>query len=186
MKKLSFCWKKIKQNESKSIIMVASFAIIIEHIQLVKADQINPPSFSYSHKAYSRNSDDNYERSYFNGSGLAGFLLTDSTNLKLNLSNDLDLKLSNILDRNGPDMRPSSDFTDFDDITIDISKRAWLLMHNHAEKLVLDKLKLIEPILEQTLLFSNVSSNCYEAVTRTIKAAKNLDSWAIQCKLILN
>lgn len=188
MKKL-FCNKKLEQNgnnkketiQSKSIIIVTFTIVVINHtIQLVNADRLFKTNLSYKDNDPNSNY---YEKKFFNGSGLAGFLLTDSTDSKLDLSNELDLKLSNILDRTGPDMRPSSDFTDFDDITIDISKRAWKLMHNHAEKLLLDKLKIVEPILKETLMLSNVSSNCYEAVIKTITAAKTLDSWAIQCKL---
>lgn len=117
------------------------------------------------------------------GPGIAGYLLAEATDEKLNKSNELDSTLAKVLERNGPDMRPLRDFRDFDDITLSVAKRAWQLMHEHAKAAATDRLKLVEPIIEQTLIAANVSLNCFEASQKTMKAAKELDSWAIQCKL---
>lgn len=114
--------------------------------------------------------------------GLAGYLLADPTNSQLNSSNALDSKLADILDRIGPDMRPLRDFRDFDDISVDVAKRAWKLMHDHALAAANGRLSLVRPIVERALLAANVSGACLSAASKTMDSAERLDSWAIQCK----
>lgn len=116
------------------------------------------------------------------GSGIAGYLLAEATDEKLNNSNAIDATLASILNRTGPDMRPLRDFEDFDDITVNVSKRAWQLMHEHAQTALVDRFKLMGPLVESLLKSANVSLECVDAALNTMKAAQQLDSWAIQRK----
>lgn len=120
-------------------------------------------------------------REYF-GPGVAGYLLAEATDEKLNKSNAIDATLASILNRTGPDMRPLRDFEDFDDITVNVSKRAWQLMHEHAQTALVDRFKLMGPLVESVLKSANVSLQCIDAALNTMKAAQQLDSWAIQRK----
>lgn len=115
--------------------------------------------------------------------GVAGYLLAEATNEELNKSDALDATLANILGRTGPDMRPMRDFEDFHDISVEVAKRAWRLMHQHAKSAVRDRFKLMGPLVEQALLAANVSLDCMKAAIDTMSAAQRLDSWAIQRKL---
>lgn len=114
----------------------------------------------------------------------AGYLFAEPTDNQLNQSDAIDSTLANVLDRTGPDMRPLRDFKDSDDITLEVAKRAWQLMHHHAQTAVSDKIKLIEPIVEQVLRDANVDEKCLNAAIQTMEGAKRFDSWAIQCKCL--
>lgn len=116
------------------------------------------------------------------GSGVAGFLLAKGSDTKLNQSDGTDSLLGDLLARVGPDMRPMRDFRDFHDITPEVAKRAWLLMHDHAQLAVADRMQFMKPIIGQLLEQANVSRRCSADALSTIEAAKQLDSWAIQCK----
>lgn len=111
-----------------------------------------------------------------------GSYLLAEDDQKFNLSSSVDSKLLDILNRIGPDMKPSSSFTDFNDITLNVSQRALLLMHNHAQRTLINKLTLIEPMIEEKLFRANVSSGCLMATRETISAAKKFESWAVQRK----
>lgn len=116
------------------------------------------------------------------GSGAAGFLLAQPTDNKLNQSSGVDALLAELLARVGPDMRPMRDFGDFPNITPEVTKRAWLLMHEHARLAVADRMQFMAPIVDALLGQANVSERCSRAARSTLEAAKQLDSWAIQCK----
>ena len=116
------------------------------------------------------------------GNGIAGYLLADSTDQKLNHSSAIDSELASILNRNGPDMRPLRDFRDFDDITLGVAKRAWQLMHHHAQTAVTDRVNFMRPLVEESLEAANVSAQCLDAALQTMHAAQRLESWAIQCE----
>lgn len=117
-----------------------------------------------------------------NGCNDAGYLLADATDEQLNRSDIIDSTILSLLARDGPDMRPLRDFRDYDDITLDVAKRAWQLMHQHAQRATADKVKLATPSIERALLGANVSTDCSNAIQATLVAAQRLDSWAIQCK----
>lgn len=117
------------------------------------------------------------------GAGLAGYLLADSTDSQLNLTNAVDASLSGILDRIGPDMRPLRDFNHASaDITLEVAQRAWLLMRHHAQTAALDKLSYSRPFVEEALESAKVSPECLLAARETMEAGEQLQSWAIQCK----
>lgn len=126
--------------------------------------------------SHNNNNGDNF------GSGIAGYLLAEASDEKLNKSNTLDATLASILGRTGPDMRPLRDFEDFDDITVDVARRAWQLMHEHAQSALVSRFKLVGPLVERVLKSANLSDKCIDAALNTMKAAQQLDSWAIQRK----
>lgn len=110
----------------------------------------------------------------------AGFLFADRTDARLNLTDQVDVALSKILDRNGPDMRPSRDFKDFSDITMNVSKRAWILLHEHAKLAIQDRLDMSKPAFDELLTSANVSRGCHDAIHEVFEAAKRLDEWAVK------
>lgn len=112
---------------------------------------------------------------------LAGYLLVDPTDQRLlNLSDPLDRNLSQILDRQGPDMRPSRDYHDFKDISLDMSKRAWSLMREHAKIALQLRTHLAWPPIERLLAEARVSGQCVEAISKTFSGARRLESWAVK------
>lgn len=113
------------------------------------------------------------------GSGIAGFLLAKAGD-KLNISDGVDSLLAELLARVGPDMRPMRDFRDFDDITPEVAKRAWLLMHDHAQLALAERMQFMRPIVVELLKQANVSTRCSAAAISVIEAAQRLDSWAVQ------
>lgn len=114
----------------------------------------------------------------------AGYLLADATDKQLDLADGVDATLASVLQRNGPDMRPLRDFRDFDDITLEVAKRAWKLMRRHAQRAAKSRLSALQPLVLQSLVEANVSDQCYKAALSTISSAQNLDSWAIQRELL--
>lgn len=150
---------------------LSSFVPTTIHSKFASTNDQKVPNFSNNH-----NNGDNF------ASGIAGYLLAEASSEKLNNSNTLDSTLASILSRTGPDMRPLRDFEDFDDITVDVAKRAWQLMHEHAKTALVDKFQLMGPIVVSVLKSANVSNECIDAAVDTMKAAQQLDSWAIQRK----
>lgn len=110
----------------------------------------------------------------------AGYLFAEQTDARLNLSDAVDASLSRILDRDGPDMRPSRGFKESDDLTLEVSLRAWRLFYEHASIAVADRINLAQPAIEQLLIDANVSSGCKTSVSETFKGALRMESWAIK------
>lgn len=114
--------------------------------------------------------------------GLAGYLLAQSGELASS-PDPIERRLAELLEVAVPDMRPLRDFGhNSDDITLELAQRAWQLMHQHARLAVDHKLGLVWPVVERALEAANLSSECREAASKTVSAARRLDSWAIQSK----
>lgn len=111
---------------------------------------------------------------------IGGYLLSRKTDQKLNLSDPIDGKISDILDRNGPNMRPSRNFKDFEDLSVNVSIQAWKLLYDHSSYMLKERINLVQPVIELLLTDANVSTHCYEAVKEVFSGAKRLDSWAIK------
>lgn len=116
------------------------------------------------------------------GGGTGGYLLAGATDQQLDANDRVDATLSGILNRQGPDMRPLRDFRDADDISVEVAQRAWRLMHHHALVSVGQRVSLLQPLVEQALSGANVSAQCALAARKTMQAAQQLDSSAIQRK----
>jgi hypothetical protein len=101
----------------------------------------------------------------------AGYLLAEPTDQRLNLNDPIDRNLSEILDRHGPDLRPSRDSHDFTDITLDISIRAWDLLHEHAVVATEQKVDSAWPIFERLLAEAKTSSVCISSIKETMAGA---------------
>lgn len=115
--------------------------------------------------------------------GLAGYLLAERSDERLDRAQPTDLHLLRLLARSGPDMRPMRDFEQLsDDITLEVAQRAWQVMHGHALAFVGHKLEASWPQLELALEAANVSAQCRAAAAKTVQAALKLDSWALQRK----
>lgn len=112
----------------------------------------------------------------FGGSRMATYLLTDTVDSRLNLSNPIDANVSHLLG-NGK--------SDLDGVSVDVIERAWHLMHEHAEAVISQWLNEVRPIIHESLLIANVSQQCHEAAAKTLTAASRLDRWAIQSKYLL-
>lgn len=109
-----------------------------------------------------------------------GYLLAQSTDQKLNLNDPIDRNLSLILDRDGPDMRPSRNCRDFTDITANISIRAWDLMHEHAAIAIEQKIDAAWPLVEKLLADARVSKQCVGSIKLMMAGAKRMESWAVK------
>lgn len=113
------------------------------------------------------------------------FLKSSPWNQTGNSEHDkVDLLLSDVLDRVGPDMRPTSGFKDSPDLSLELARRAWTLMQRHAQATADQRYLALWPLVQQLLTDSNVSSQCLQAAHRTAHSARRLDSWAIQRKYI--
>lgn len=114
-------------------------------------------------------------------SSFAGFnyLLSDFDE-KFDTKDETDVKLMNILDRDGPDLRSSANFHDFADIRLKESQRAWRLLRQHTSKVVASKVNYIRPIIRRLLNKTNVSQECQQAIDTTLEGALRLELWAIQ------
>lgn len=114
--------------------------------------------------------------------GAAYLLLHDDQ--QLNSSDPIDALLAAILDGVGPDMKPSSSYRDLSNVSVEISRRAWSLMHDHAQKALIDRFKLIEPLIDEKLRRARVSAECRSASRAIVEASKGFQSWAVQCKYL--
>lgn len=110
----------------------------------------------------------------------AGYLFSALPSWKLDMRDPLEANLSRILDKSGSDMRPSRDCRDFDDISVDMSKRAWNLMHYRAVQAITDRVELVKPAIVELLLSAEVSHQCRQSVNQLFDGAKRLESWAIK------
>lgn len=110
----------------------------------------------------------------------AGYLLADPTDNRLNMSSLIDYKLSKILRLDSPDMRPSRDYNDFKDISVDISMRAWTLLHEHASVALHDRIEVIWPAVDEILKSAEVSNKCHDAIQSVMEGGKRMESWAIK------
>lgn len=113
-------------------------------------------------------------------SAASGFLLSGAADKYLNLSNSVDAKIDEILDRDGPDMRPSRDYRDYKDIDIEVALRSWTLLRRHAFRVLSNQLDTIRPVVVELLDSSQVSNECKQAALGVFQSAKNLDSWAVK------
>lgn len=109
-----------------------------------------------------------------------GYLLADATDKYLNNSDRIDAKILELLERDGPDMRPTRGYKDFDDIDIDTAVRSWSLLHRHAFKAINDKIDHISPFVGELLDSANASKQCKTAVRQILRRARSLDSWAVK------
>lgn len=146
-----------------------------------------------------QNSNANYATSETsnNNNGLTNNFAGQATMLNLLLAPaynnaPLNKTIEVALEQLAPDLRQLRDFTltttnnnQIDDATsLKLSLEAWKLMHNQAKQAVSSRLSLLEPIIIEFLNEVRVSQQCLVASKRTLEAAKNLDSWAIQRKYI--
>lgn len=105
--------------------------------------------------------------------------LTKSDHPKNNSKLDSDLKT--ILSRPGPDLRTSTNYEDFKDISVDHATRAWSLMRLETLKVVNRQLDQFLPQLNELLMEEpRISNDCLEAINVTLMGARSLESWAIQ------
>ena len=111
---------------------------------------------------------------------VAGYLLSHKTDSLLNLSNPIDANLSDVLNRNGPDMRPSRNYRDFQDISMEVSKRAWVLLHEQTSVSLRRRIELAWPALEEILFVSRVSNKCLNSIKLVMEGAKRMESWAVK------
>lgn len=95
---------------------------------------------------------------------------------------DVSPKLSEILTRIGPNMRSSSDYNDFSDISLNDSVLAWKMMHDQFENLALRQVDQYEPQVESLLEQAQVSDQCSKAIKWVLNSMRRLDSRAIQSK----
>jgi len=110
----------------------------------------------------------------------AGFLLAESTDRHLNLSDPIDRNLSQILSRDGPDFRSSREYLEFNDVTVDVAKRAWILLREHALRAINDRANLAYPAIYNLLTSAQVSERCKVSVNLTFEGAKRMESWAVK------
>jgi hypothetical protein len=113
---------------------------------------------------------------------LASYLVPNETYSKLTDQTDSDGRLLSVLDRIGPDMKPANGFVDPPNITLDVARRAWQLMHNHAEQFAADRVDLLWPVVRQTLVQAEVSGECLVAAQEVASSARNLKTWAVKCE----
>lgn len=112
--------------------------------------------------------------------GAVNYMLAEATDLALNLSDPIDAKLSVILDRDGPDMRASRGYKDFNDANIEVATRAWTLMHQHALKAIRERVDFAKPAVEEILAAAGVNDSCRQSVDQVFEGAKRMDSWAVK------
>jgi len=145
-------------------------------------DSIGPRdrTLNSSHISRTKNSHEKVSHESLKAEVAAGFLFAHRVDTQLDIRDSIDATLLDILKRNGPDMRPSRDFKDFKDITLEISKRAWELLHEHVVSYVKDKTRLTWPAIEQLLRETAVSNKCLEALQFTFEQAGMMRSWAIK------
>lgn len=111
---------------------------------------------------------------------VAGYLLAAQTNLLLNSTDRIDQIITNVLHKDGPDMRPSRGYKDYPEIDLSVSMRAWNLLHSHASVALNNYADFAQPAIEELVLSSNVSDGCFEAIQQTFNGIKRLDSWAVK------
>lgn len=110
----------------------------------------------------------------------AGYLLSSARDTQLDLKDPIDRHLWDILNRNGPDMRPSRDYKDFKDVPVNVSMRAWWLLHDYAKMAISNKIYYAWPAIEEVLASARVSNKCQKAVQSTMDGANRMESWAIK------
>uniref|UniRef100_A0A6G1SPL6 Nose resistant to fluoxetine protein 6 n=1 Tax=Aceria tosichella TaxID=561515 RepID=A0A6G1SPL6_9ACAR len=91
-----------------------------------------------------------------------------------------DARLLSLLDHIGPDMKPANGFADPPNITLDVAKRAWQLMHDHAEQFAGERINLMWPIVRQALVAAEVSDKCLVAAEQVASSALKLKTWAVK------
>lgn len=90
--------------------------------------------------------------------------------------------LNDLLGRVGPDMRPTSGFTDEPDISIEVAQHAWRSMREHASRVAAAQMDALWPSVSETLETARVSAQCARAAKLTADATRRLELWAIQRK----
>lgn len=110
----------------------------------------------------------------------AGYLLAEQTDALLNLTDRKDRLITNVIRRVGPDMRPSRGYKDWPEIDLNVSMRAWNLLHHHASVGLNNYVELAKPAIEELVFASNVSSECFAAIRSTLDGIRRLDSWAVK------
>lgn len=110
----------------------------------------------------------------------AGFLAAGRADIWLDGKRATDSKLGEVLARDGPDMRPSRDYKDFKDITMEVSQRAWRMYHDRVRSLIGGLVKQAGPVWEEVLREARVSNKCFDAMRTLESEAINLRSWAVK------
>lgn len=113
-------------------------------------------------------------------SAAGGFLLATTDEPQLNLWDPIDRKLLEALGRNNPELRASRDSKDFTDIKVDVSKRAWALLHERTRLVIKDRLEFAEPVLREVLTSANVSVGCMSSLDKVLEGATKMESWAVR------
>lgn len=164
---------------TKNLLLLLSLLLgLLDTLQSTTAT--GGPTFTLAQKTLKTRSTEETQQPNRTNLVAAGFLFADRSDARLNLSDSIDANLSRILDRNGPDMRPSRDFKDFSDITLDVSKRAWSLLHDHTKLAIQERLDLAQPAFDELLESANVSQPCHRAIHEVFDGAKRMDSWAVK------
>lgn len=116
------------------------------------------------------------------------FLFAHQTDRNLDPTNQIDANLSRLLGVSGPDKRAARGYIEVPGISLEVSKRAWSLLHLHTSVALRNRIDLVlKPALQN--LFSireanQVSRQCQKAIWTTLERAKLMDSWAV--KLLLS
>lgn len=179
-------WPQALLSKLASIGAVSILIIVLLELELVRltlADLAPPETRDEPQKSTSAPNRQDQSSSFVSASLLSAYLAANAS-AKLDDS-QLDQRLSVALRQIGPDLRQMRDFTQLDDsldIDIELAKRAWQLMREHARNAIAGRLQSIGPAILDNLAQAKVSPECISAIEHTIDGAKNLDSWAIQRK----
>lgn len=91
-------------------------------------------------------------------------------------------KLTELLQRRGPNLRASADYHDFKDLQVNESIVGWKLLHEKSELFARNQLKMSRPKIMKLLKESKVSNACQGASLQTLNSIERLDSWAVRSK----
>lgn len=116
------------------------------------------------------------------------FLFAQETDKNLRLNDPIDAELSRLLDLSAPYKRGARGNIEHPGISLPVSKRAWSLLHQHAEKALKNRIEsLIKPLIIDLLTnrksTKGVSKNCTRSLWKTLERAKAMDSWAVRILL---
>lgn len=100
--------------------------------------------------------------------------VNDAATLKLDAAIDRLLA-----DSTGPDFKSAHGTLELANITLDMAKRAWQLLHERARTNIVQRVDLTLPAIDSILQAARVSAECRRAWHRTLEGAKRMESWAV-------
>lgn len=155
--------------------------IILNILSIVCITLSNPSIDNQTIQHASRDGAELHYSKLRTASSVAGGLLLATTNEpQLNLWDPIDRKLLDALSRNSPELRASRDSRDFTDIKVEVSKRAWALLHERTRLVIRDRLRLAEPTLKEVLTSANVSVGCMSSLDKVLEGAMKMEAWAVR------